>query len=44
METFLAKTFQIPFHSLSFGGEEELVDMFSKIFFERVMVSYLLER
>lgn len=44
METFLAKTFQIPFHSLSLGGEEELVDMFGRIYFERVMVSYLPKR
>lgn len=44
METFLAKTFQIPFHSLSLGGEEELVDMFGIIFFKRVVVSYLPKR
>lgn len=40
METFLAKTFQIPFHSLSLGGEEELVDMFGIIFFKRVSAIY----
>lgn len=28
VETFLAKTFQIPFHSFSFGGAEDCVDTF----------------
>lgn len=43
METFLAKTFQIPFHSLSFGGKEDFGDKFALIFFKKVTISYLLK-